>query len=227
MNKQWVKWGVLTGVVAVAVVLLYIVELDLSRINVEEWQARIRAYGVWGPVAYVLFFQVRILFLVPIGVLTTAAGVVWGWAGVLYTLIALGVCVTQEFLVARYLARDFARRILKDRLAFLDRYIEKNAFMAIFVLRLVPNIVLDIQNIGLALTKVRFRKYFAATMLGLLPGTVTLVYFGHSLISFALQPQNRWKFILALGLLLGLLGLQLYVRLKQNKRLDGKAADSG
>ena len=213
-RKRWIKLAILGGVIVAAAVIYYILYVDFSRVPVDGLQSRIESYGAWGPLVFILFIQVRSLLLVPLAVLTTLAGVVWGWAGFLYMLIGLNFCVLLQFLAARYLAHDAAQRLIKGRLDFIDRYLRRNAFWTIFVLHLIPNIVLDVQNVGLALTKVRFRDYYVASMLGIIPGTLAHVGLGHSLIGIKSDPRLWWELAGVLALLAGLFWTQHVIRRK-------------
>ena len=85
------------------------------------------------------------------------------------------------------------------------------------LIRLIPNVAWDIQNLGLGLTKVKFRDYALATFIGILPGSFALVYFGSSFISVITNPKNFWKIIVAFIIFGAVYYLQQFLRKKQNK----------
>lgn len=221
-HKRWIKLGILLGLIITAAVMYYLLYVEFTHISLEDLQARIESYGAWAPLVFVLFLQVRSLLMVPLAVLTTLAGVVWGWAGFLYMMTGLSLCMFLQFVLARYVAHDAAQRLIRGRLDFIDRYLARNAFWTIFLLRLIPNIVLDVQNVGLALTKVRFRDYFTASFLGVIPGTLVHVGLGHALPRIRTDPRLWAEFALALVLLAGLMWTQHIVR----RRMALKSGDT-
>ena len=58
---------------------------------------------------------------------------------------------------------------------------EKRGFMYIFVLRLIPIVSFDLLSYAGGISKVRFRPFLLATVLGMLPGTLAYSYLGASL----------------------------------------------
>jgi len=174
--------------------------VDFSNITIESFKAKIDSLGVWGPIVYIVFYVIRPLVLFPAAVLSASAGVIWGVKGLIYLLIGAYISAFAEFLIARYVARDSIERLLKGKAAHFDKVIEKNGFIAVLLIRLIPNLPWDVQNLGLGLTKVKFRDYILATVIGILPGSFVLVYFGSSFISVLTNPQHFWKIILAFGL---------------------------
>lgn len=216
LPKRWIPFAILAAVLAAAALIYGGMHIDFSRVSVDGLQARIESYGVWGPAVFILLFQFRTLFLIPLGLLTPLAGAIWGWTGFLYMMIALNICIILQFLGARYPLHESAQRYIHGRLDFLNRYLQRNAFWTIFLLRLIPNILLDVQNFGLALTKVRFRDYYIASLLGVTPGTLAHVGLGHSLIGIQSDPRLWWELGLVLALLAGLFWAQHVIR----RRMD-------
>jgi uncharacterized membrane protein YdjX (TVP38/TMEM64 family) len=100
----------------------------------------------------------------------------------------------------------------------LDEKIEKHGFLTVLLIRLIPNVAWDIQNLSLGLTKVKFRDYFFATLIGIIPGSFAFVYFGSSLIKVLFNPKNFWMIIVAILIFAGVYILQKYLR---SKRSDG------
>lgn len=226
LSSPWLKLGILIVIIAFFVIVIYHLDINSFDISIDKIQSKIKSYGVWGPLVFILIYQVRVLLLIPISVISTLAGAIWGLTGLIYTLIALSICVTTEFFITRFLARDIVKKILKGKMDYLNKFIKKNAFGTVFLLRLIPNIILDVQNMGLALTKVRFKEYFPATMLGLLPGTFVLVYFGDSLIRTIVQPQYFWRIVLSLTFILCIYLAQGYLRKKFGFKQKGNSYEN-
>ena len=70
----------------------------------------------------------------------------------------------------------------------LYRCVEEHGVVLIFVLRLIPLVSFDAISYAAGLSGIRFRSFFAATALGMLPGMFAFVYFGGAQAGF-----GRWR----------------------------------
>ena len=200
--------------------------VDFSNITMESFKTKIDSLGVWGPIAYIAFYVVRPLVLFPAAVLSASAGVIWGVKGLIYLLIGAYISAFAEFLIARYVARESIERLLKGKASHFNKVIEKKGFIAVLLIRLIPNVPWDVQNLGLGLTKVKFRDYVLATVIGILPGSFVLVYFGSSFISVLTNPQHFWKIILAFGLFAALWLIQRKLRKTKSQKTSNMTDSS-
>ena len=200
MPKQNSPWFKLISIVAVLTILFLTLRfsgVDFSAITVESFKEKINSFGIWGPVIYIMLYVLRPLILFPAAIFSASAGVIWGLQGLLYLLIGANLSAIAEFIIARYFAREAVERLIKGKFRQIDQAVEKNGFMTVLFVRLIPNVAWDIQNLALGLTKVKFRDYVLATMIGILPASFALVYFGSSFISVITNPKNFWKIIVA------------------------------
>ena len=99
------------------------------------------------------------------------------------------------------------RSRLKHRISAVDRITGEKGFLVILLLRLVPLLPYDVVNYGAGLTNMSFWSYALATLLGVSPSVVLLVYFGRSLADLSL----RHLLIGVTGMAL-LSGLSLWLR---------------
>jgi len=198
MKKPAIK--LILGVMALAAVFFVLqrFHIDFSHITVEAFKEKIHSLGIWGPVLYIVFYILRPLVLFPAAVLSASAGVIWGLKGFVYLQIAANLSAIGEFLFARYFARETIEGFLKGKISTIDKAIEKRGFVTVLFIRLIPNVAWDMQNLALGLTKVKFKDYSLATLIGILPGSFALVYFGSSFISVLTNPKHFWKMIIAL-----------------------------
>lgn len=119
----------------------------------------------------------------PVGVLLTlACGFLFGrWVGTAVVVLAASVGATLAFLAARYLFAEAARRRMGPRLQAIARGFEADAFHYLLFLRLVPAFPFWLVNLAPALTPVRTRTFFLATLVGIVPGTFVYANLGRSL----------------------------------------------
>ncbi len=118
-------------------------------------------------------------FGVPRQALAFAAGYAFGaWRGGALAMAAqmLGCCA--DFWWARVVARAWAVRRLRGRLARLDAALSARPFVATLTLRLLPvgnNLLLNLFG---GVSGLRARPFFAATVVGYLPQTVVFALAG-------------------------------------------------
>jgi len=137
--------------------------------------------GFWGPLFVSGFYIVAAVLLVPGSVLTLGAGFLFGVpVGVLTVWVGAGLGAVAAFLVGRTLARDWvARKVSNNRkFAAIDEAVGREGFKVVLLLRLSPVFPFNILNYALGLTRVSFRNYAAASLIGMLPATLMYVYFG-------------------------------------------------
>ncbi len=210
-KNPWIRLGIIVGLMGAAIISLQLAKIDYSGITVERFKDKLVSFGVWGGVIYIVFYILHPLVLFPASVLSASAGAIWGIHGLIYLLVGANLSANLEFLIARYFARDAVKRLLQGKLSGFEAALKSQGFFTVLLIRLVPNLPYDIQNLGLGITSVRYRDFFWATLIGIIPGSFALVYFGSSLISVLIDPRYIGKIILALIILGGLYGLQRYV----------------
>ena len=138
-------------------------------------------------------------FLVPGAVMTIAAGLAFGtgWGSV-YSLIGADVGAVVAFGAGRWLGKSFVERIVGERFHEVLRKIARNGFQIIFYLRMVPVIPYNALNLLAGASPIKFKDYFWASMIGMIPGTILFAFLGDALW----HPMSP-RFFLAL-LLIGL-----------------------
>lgn len=145
--------------------------------------AFVEAQPVLAALLYVAGYVAAVAFSIPAGpVLTMAGGLLFGrWLGTALVLPAAtaGACIL--FLAVRSaLAPAVARRAGP----FLDRLrpgLERDGFWYLLSIRLLPIVPYVVGSIAPALVGMRLPAFAAATMLGILPGTLVFASIGAGL----------------------------------------------
>ncbi len=222
-KNPWVKLGIGIIFIGVIVAVIRVLNIDFSQISSDEFKTKIDSFGIWGPIAYIILYIFRPLILLPAALTSASAGVIWGpLKGFIILQIGANLSAVGEFFIARYLARSAVEKMVKGKMAKIDEAVEKRGFITVLLIRLIPNVAWDIQNLGLGLTKVKFRDYFLATLIGIMPGSFALVFFGGSLISALTNPQHMWKIAVAILLLVGIYYLQRFLKSKHGDKIQVK-----
>jgi len=217
-KKSIVKFALLIIIIAALIVLAKYTGLG-KLLNVEYVRGVVDNAGIYGPLIFILvYFAVTVTFL-PGTPFTIASGVLFGTlSGGLYTVIGATLGATVAFIIARFFGGDFVERILKDKFNKLYEYdekIEKNGFLVMLFFRLVPLFPFNGLNFAMGLTKIKFKHYFLATFLGIIPGTFILANIGGT-SSDVMSPQFIFSIVLFVLLIL-ILPIYKYAKKKFRK----------
>jgi len=152
---------------------------------VSEW---LRAGVTWinahpgaAEIAFVAAYIVAAVLVVPASILTLVAGFVFGLpVGVVLVSAGSALGAAAAFLVGRFFAREWiSQRVARvPRFRALDSATRHEGFTIVLLARLSPFFPFNLLNYGLGLTAVRFKDFFLATWIGMLPVTFAYVYLG-------------------------------------------------
>jgi pyruvate/2-oxoglutarate dehydrogenase complex dihydrolipoamide dehydrogenase (E3) component/uncharacterized membrane protein YdjX (TVP38/TMEM64 family) len=114
--------------------------------------------------------------------LTLLAGAIFGLVkGTLLVSFASSIGATCAFLAARFLLRDSVQSKFGDRLASINRGVEKDGAFYLFSLRLIPVVPFFVVNLLMGLTKMKTFTYYWVSQLGMFLGTIVYVNVGTEL----------------------------------------------
>jgi pyruvate/2-oxoglutarate dehydrogenase complex dihydrolipoamide dehydrogenase (E3) component/uncharacterized membrane protein YdjX (TVP38/TMEM64 family) len=182
MPRRWLL------LVVVAALLAAFLLLDLGRyLNLElvrSQQAVLRGWYESQPLAtaaafFLLYVTIATLSLPAAWIVTVAAGAIFGLlVGTVIVSFASSIGATLAFLGSRYLFRDAVQARFHERLAAVNRGIERDGALYLFTLRLVPLLPFFAVNLLMGLTPIRTGTYYVASQLGMLFHTTAYVYAG-------------------------------------------------
>lgn len=164
-------------------------------------RAWVAGLGVLGPVAFTAVYALATVLLLPVEVLSIAAGAVFGpvlGVGVVWAGAMLGAA--GAFALGRLLSRPAVQALTGGRLERLDAYLRRRGLLAMLIVRLLPVFPFALANYAAAASSVRWRHFLVGTGLGILPGTTAYVALGGSMSRLAPAP-----FLLVAGALLALM----------------------
>jgi uncharacterized membrane protein YdjX (TVP38/TMEM64 family) len=167
---------------AVMVVIMLVI---VALAPVTEWLTLgitwIQTHRALAWVVYIATYIVATVFVVPASILTLAAGFIFGLPlGVVLVSIGSVLGASAAFLVGRFFVREWVTKRIAGlpRFRALDQATRHEGFVIVLLTRLSPLFPFNLINYGLALTSVRFRDYFLASWIGMLPVTILYVYIG-------------------------------------------------
>jgi len=141
---------------------------------------QIEHLGAWGPVAFIVTYNLATVLFIPGSVLTLGGGVIFGlWWGSVYVFVAATLGATFAFLIGRYLSRDRVVKYMEAHPKFkaLDRAVSQEGFKIVFLTRLCPLFPFNLLNYALGITQVSLKDYVLGSF-GMIPATILYVYSG-------------------------------------------------
>jgi pyruvate/2-oxoglutarate dehydrogenase complex dihydrolipoamide dehydrogenase (E3) component/uncharacterized membrane protein YdjX (TVP38/TMEM64 family) len=174
----------------VALVLLFFV-FDLGRFlsldYIKQQQGAFAALYAERPALvigafFAIYVAVTALSLPGAAIMTLAGGAIFGvLAGTLIVSFASSIGATLAFLASRYVLRDSVQARFANKLAEINKGIEKDGAFYLFTLRLVPLIPFFVINLVMGLTRLKTGTFYLASQIGMLAGTVVYVNAGTQL----------------------------------------------
>ncbi|HEY5856202.1 MAG TPA: TVP38/TMEM64 family protein [Aldersonia sp.] len=168
----------LAGLLALAAVLIFAPHPNAT--EVREWAL------ATGPLLPIVFFAVHVLVTIapfPRTVFTVSAGLLFGpMLGIALAVSATAVSAVLALLIVRYLGRDWVgSRLTHPSVRAVDDRLARRGWLAVGSLRMIGAIPFSIVNYCAGVSSVRVRHFALATLIGVIPGTVSLVVLGDAL----------------------------------------------
>jgi uncharacterized membrane protein YdjX (TVP38/TMEM64 family) len=214
---SWVRW-VVGGLAVLAV--LGIGLFLLRDAGLPDLRRTVQAAGIWAPLLFVLLQATVTATPVPRTVFTVAAGVLFGSiSGVALAVSGTALAAAVAYGLVRLVGGRFAERHAgRPAVAWVRARLDRGGLLAMVSLRLIPALPFAPLNYALALARAPFAPYVLATVLGVLPGTVSVVVLGDAAVG-----GNPHPAMFAVSLVCGALGLTGAVLAARRGGPDGVA----
>ncbi|RSM91610.1 TVP38/TMEM64 family protein [Kibdelosporangium aridum] len=150
---------------------------------VEQVRAWTDAAGPLAPLMFVVIHIVVTILPFPRAVFTLSAGLLFGPVlGIVLAVVAATVSAVLAFLAVRALGRErIAGRLTHPAVRNIDRRLERRGWLAVGSLRLIAAVPFAIVNYCAGLSSVRVLPYVLATVIGILPSTISAAILGDAL----------------------------------------------
>lgn len=198
-----------TLVVVFVLLIIYLPPGSLAAL--QHYQAQFSAWHHLHPlqtafVFFVIYLLVTTLSIPGATLLTLLAGSQFGLIqGTVLVALAATCGATLAMLISRYLLRHWVEQRFAAPMSAINRGMEREGLYYLFALRLTPVFPFFLINLLMGLTSVNTLRYFAVSLVGMLPAIVVYLNAGRELsqlrtLSDILSPGMMLMFIL-LGLL--------------------------
>jgi len=197
-HRKWIHIPLMVIVFGLFAAMAWYYFSQYDRFNRQNLEAFISGFGAWAPLVFAVIYTVRAPIPMIAPVLSAAGGLLFGtlWG----TLLVIGVATFSAcipFYMARTLGRDWVESKIEGKK--LERVYQRSegaaGFTFIMLMRLIPVLPWEVQNYAAGLTQVALPTFAAGTVIGILPGSFSLVFLGAS----ATDPTS-WQFFAAIGL---------------------------
>jgi uncharacterized membrane protein YdjX (TVP38/TMEM64 family) len=124
-----------------------------------------------------------------------------------------------NFLVSRYLLKDFIKRKFEKPMAKINKELEKNGNNYLLTLRLIPLFPFFLINLAMGLTDMPAIKFMVISYIGMAPGSLVYVYAGRNLATIEQTKDIFSPSVIIAFTLLGLFSLlpAVYDKIKKNR----------
>jgi uncharacterized membrane protein YdjX (TVP38/TMEM64 family) len=214
------------GAALVAAIAIALLVPHPNADGIEHW---VRSFGPWFPLVFLLLHTVVTVVPFPRTVFTLCAGLLFGpVAGVGLAVSATTASAVLALILVRSLGRDaVSQRLTHPVVRAVDVRLARRGWLAVGSLRLMAPVPFSVINYCCAVSSVRVLPYTLATLIGVIPGTISVVVLGAAISGDAHPAMFA---ISAACLVLGAVGLVLDARLaapaKRVERTDPDPAPS-
>lgn len=138
------------------------------------------AYGWVGWIWFIAIYAFTCITFLPGSVLTVGAGAIYGfWGGTILVATSNMVGAAANFLISRYLARNWIRKKLSGpRFRALDHAVTKEGWKMIFLSRLSPVVPHSIVSYAAGLSQMSFGRFILVSWIGFVPISAAYSYAG-------------------------------------------------
>jgi uncharacterized membrane protein YdjX (TVP38/TMEM64 family) len=174
-------------IVAVALLATRLQDIPAAKAAVETMRAGADQW--WAIPLFVFLYALFTIFLLPLGLFSAAAALIWGWkVGGAIELVTCTLSAIPPYLLGRRgLAGWVQRRVSRESAPALD------SPFALFLLRLVPVVPYVAVNYLAGATRVRLRDYVFVTLVGTIPSVFLFAFFVDTMAGAAVGVVSQMK----------------------------------
>lgn len=173
-----IKFIVLLMLVVVSLITYVIyAKNDFDTNTIREW---ISSYGAVAWLVTLLFTIVvsslGLLIIIPILVTALFFNMV---ASSLILWFGLNIGASFSFFISRWLGREYVEKKFVNKgklLKSFDQKLFKHGFYTVLIARLIFFIPFEFVNLVCGVSKIKFKDYLFATILGMTPGMILMIY---------------------------------------------------
>ena len=207
MRKRLVQrkrfWGAAAAIAAAAIAaVVFWPELSalLHRADWRDVDHAVRASGAWAPWLCILLLAFATVFFLPTTLVAIFVGLRYGpWFGLPICLAGIGLGMGISFLLSRYLLHEWIERRIGDTKLYrrIEDHMRRDGWRLVLFSRLLPINPFAFLNYAYGLTRIPFWVFLAASVVGIVPNMLALLWTTHAAGQMA-AGQMDWKILVLL-----------------------------
>lgn len=169
--------------------------------TIVEWQRSLRDHPA-APFYVIAAYQIGSLVCFPVTILTLATVFAFGplWGNV-YSFAGWLLSAAQGFVLGRLIGTQWLRRIAGRRMGRLLERAQVHGFWTVLAMRVAPVAPFSLVNMFVGASGIAFVYFMLASVIGRLPGVLTLTFFGVQL-EYALRKPGLISYALVVAAIL-------------------------
>ena len=203
MKKYKFKIALVLILIIISIIFRQLGIFDILN-DIDRFRDLLLSYGNLGYVIYVLAYMISSVLMVPAFIVTITSGIVFGpFMGAFIAWIGAVLGSSLAFLTSRYIARDLAVKLFKNKEAFqkIEEGVSKNGKDFLIFTRLVPAFPYNAQNYAYGITNIKFKDYFIVSSIAMIPMCVMYAYMASEIAANGVTIKLFWILIVS-GLVL-------------------------
>lgn len=146
----------------------------------------IKKQYIFSVCCYLFSFMLTTALSIPgSSIFTTAGGLLFGWAGLLYALLAATLGATILFLASRYFFGTWIQQKYAKQLVGFNNEINEYGHYYLLIIRLIAVVPFCLVNMLSGLTLLSLSTFISMTVCGLIPVSTVYVFAGKQLSKLA------------------------------------------
>ena len=225
LHRQKRAWSALALFVVALLALLYRTEwiAFFHGVGWNDILNGVLASGPWAPLLCILLYAgITVLFL-PTTLVGILVALLYGpWVGLPICLAGLSLGMSSSFFIARHLVREALERRIGDTKLYrrLEENIQHEGWKLVLFSRLLPVNPFSFLNYAYGLTGISFGRYLLASVIGVIPNTLALLWTTHAAGQLA-TGRLDWRILISLFVGAGLFAALAWLpRLLRRKKPD-------
>jgi uncharacterized membrane protein YdjX (TVP38/TMEM64 family) len=222
-------WGAIVLLVAAALAILFRTELIafFSGMGWEDIRKGVLASGPWAPLVCILLLAFFTIFFLPTTLVVILVALLYGpWLGLPICLAGLGLGMGIAFLLSRYLLHEWIARRIGDTKLYrhIEEQMRRDGWKLVVFTRILPINPFAFLNYAFGLTRIPFWAYLVASVVGIIPNILALLWTTHAAGQLA-TGQMDWRVLVLLFAGAGLFAVLAWLpRLLRRKMPEAVAA---
>ncbi|MEW9093479.1 MAG: VTT domain-containing protein [Clostridiaceae bacterium] len=194
-KKTILKITLITIIIMLAFYTIKIFHIDIRNIKIDDLVDYISNYGKFAMMCFLIMCLLKpLLVCVPAAMFSVIGGILFGpIKGFILNMVGFLLSGTVAFSIARFFGQSKVSQMLKGRAANINANVEKNGFKILLLLRLPPVLPYDPLSYTCGLSKIKYRDFILASLIGVMPETLCYSIMGRNIFKF-----NSAKFIIPL-----------------------------